>query len=400
VNNNLKGFQDIRFRRFKSFFGGEHMKKLLAPIVMVLIVAVGCLPTIPTYNQPPTAYIDVVSPSNANLGETVSFTGHGVDPDGNIGAYNWRSSLDGDLSTEPSFKTSSLSQGTHTIWFKVQDDGGDWSKEILTTVIVVPVGGGQLVVKSFGASPGKIVKGEASTLSWNVSGDATVSISPDIGDVALMGNRQVLPTKTTTYTLTATSAVGTVTATTQVVVEAIAFNKVELYSLAAEDGYVRGDGVVGQQVMVGYTAQKIGIQGFMSFDISAIPKGAVIKSASLDLDPGAVDVVGSPSSMGNLYICNHVYGGLDRNDYVVGPPAGVICSLGAWPSSCISSTLTVASVQAQVDSGSARLQVRLQFEKAPTTTSYSARWSEQLSSQEDNILDFVNANPKLIIEYQ
>jgi hypothetical protein len=376
------------------------MKKLLVPIVMVLTVAMACLPTIPTYNQTPTAYIDVVSPSNAALGEEVSFTGHGVDPDGNVGAYNWRSSLDGDLSTEPSFKTSSLSQGTHTIWFKVQDDGGDWSNEILTTVIVVPGGVGKPVLKSFGASPGKIAKGEASTLSWNVSGDATVSISPDIGNVALMGNREVLPTKTTIYTLTATNAAGTVTATTQVVVEATAFNKVELYTLAAEDGYVRGDGPVGQQVMVGYTAQKVGIQGFMSFDISAIPKGAVIKSASLDLDSGAVDVLGSPSSMGNLYICKQVYGKLDKTDYVVGPATGIICNIVTWPSSCSSSTVTVASVQEQVNAGNMRFQLRLQFEKVPTATSYSARWSEQLSSQEDNLLDFTGAKPKLIIEYQ
>jgi hypothetical protein len=377
------------------------MKKLLVPIVMVLTVAMGCLPTIPAYNQPPTAYIDVVSPSNANLGETVNFTGHGVDPDGNIGAYNWRSSLDGDLSNEASFKTSSLSQGTHTIWFKVQDDGGEWSKEILTTVIVVPVGVGQPVVNSFGASPGKIVKGEASTLSWNVSGDATVSISPDVGNVALMGNRQVLPTKTTTYTLTATSAAGTVMATTEVVVAAAPLNKVELYSLAAEDGYVRQDGQIGQKVMVGYTAQKIGIQGFMSFDISAIPKGAVIKSASLDLDPGAVEAAGSPfTRMGSLYICKQVYGKLDSSDYMSGPATGVVCSIISWPSSCVSSTLTVASVQEQVDAGNARIQLRLQFEKAPTAISYSTRWSEQLSSQEDNFLDFGNAKPSLIIEYQ
>ncbi|MFC2050141.1 hypothetical protein ACFLTN_03065, partial [Chloroflexota bacterium] len=218
--------------------------------------------------------------------------------------------------------------------------------------------------------------------------------------VGSSGTRVVLPTKTTTYTLTATSAAGTATATAQVVVEATPLNKVEVYSLAAEDGYVRADGVVGQKVMVGYTYQKIGIQGFLSFNISAIPKGAVIKSASIDLDSGAVDVAGSTSSMGNLYICKQVYGGLDKNDYIVGPATGSICSLVVWPSSCGSSTLTVAAVQEQVNDGNERFQIRLQFEKAPASTYYSTRWSEQLSAQEDNYLDFADAKPRLIVEYQ
>jgi len=342
----------------------------------------------------------VVSPANANLGETVSFTGHGVDPDGSIGAYNWRSSLDGDLSTLASFKTSSLSQGTHTIWFKVQDDGGGWSNEILTTVIVVPVGVGKPVVNSFNSNPGKVVPGGSSTLSWNVSGDATVSISPDVGNVGLSGTRVVLPGKTTTYNLTATNAVGTAKATAEVVVAAAPLNKVELYSLAAEDGYVRWDGQIGQDVVAGYTAQKIGIQGFMSFDISAIPEDAVIVSASIDLDSGAVDVLGSIASMGNLYICQQVCGKLDSNDYIFGPATGVVCTIVTWPSSCSSSTLTVAAVQNQVDVGDERFQLRLQFERAPAATSYSTRWSEQLSAQQDNYLDFADAKPKLVIEYQ
>ncbi len=101
------------------------MKKLLLPMAMILLVATGCLSGPAAPNQPPTAYIDSVSPTNIAPGETVTFTGHGIDPDGTVGAYSWRSSLDGDLSTAASFTTSSLSPGTHTIWFKVQDNDGD-----------------------------------------------------------------------------------------------------------------------------------------------------------------------------------------------------------------------------------------------------------------------------------
>jgi hypothetical protein len=291
------------------------MKRLLIPAIVVLVVAMGCLPISPAYNQPPTAYIDLVSPANAALGETVTFTGHGVDPDGSIGAYNWRSSLDGDLSTLASFKTSSLSQGTHTVWFKVQDDKGAWSKEILTTVIVVPAGSGQPVVKSFDANPGRIAPGDASTLSWDVSGAETVSIAPDIGNVGLSGTRVVLPTKSTIYTLTATNEVGTVTATAQVLIAEALSNKVNLYSIIAEDGQVRRDGYVGQAPDVGDTKSGTTIQGFVSFDISMIPQNATITAATLDLT--AAGVYGEPfSKLGTLLVYDCQYQTLRAQDFV------------------------------------------------------------------------------------
>jgi hypothetical protein len=81
----------------------------------------------------PTAIIDSITPDPAEQGtDTVSFTGHGTDPDGSVVAYNWRSSIDGQLSTSTSFTkpASELSVGTHTLYFKVQDDDGAWSTEV------------------------------------------------------------------------------------------------------------------------------------------------------------------------------------------------------------------------------------------------------------------------------
>ena len=81
---------------------------------------------------PPTAYIDSITPDPAEQGtDTVSFTGHGTDSDGSVDAYNWRSSIDSQLSTFSSFtkSASELSVGTHTIYFKVQDNDGAWSSE-------------------------------------------------------------------------------------------------------------------------------------------------------------------------------------------------------------------------------------------------------------------------------
>ena len=81
-------------------------------------------------NQPPTAFIDDISPNPAEEGQTVSFSGHGEDTDGTIVGYNWRSSIDGFLSDQASFSTSGLSPGTHTIYFKVQDNDSEWSTEV------------------------------------------------------------------------------------------------------------------------------------------------------------------------------------------------------------------------------------------------------------------------------
>ena len=87
-------------------------------------------------NQPPVAMIDSITPNPAVVGTTDAFAGHGTDTDGSIVAYNWQSSIDGQLSTAASFSSSSLSVGSHTIYFKVQDDDLAWSPEVSTTLTI------------------------------------------------------------------------------------------------------------------------------------------------------------------------------------------------------------------------------------------------------------------------
>jgi len=368
------------------------MKKLLFPIVVVLTLAIGCLPAPSASNQPPAAYIDLVSPANVAPGETVSFVGHGVDPDGSIAAYNWQSSLDGDLSTSASFTTSSLSQGTHTVWFRVQDDKGVWSKQVLTTVIVVPSEVGQPIVNSFNANPGKIAPGGSSVLSWDVSGAATVSIDQKIGNVGLSGTRVVLPTNTTTYTLTATNVVGTVTATTQITVVEALPTKLELYSIAAEDGQVRRDGYVGQEPDVGDTkgatpTGSVAIQAFVSFDISMIPEDAIITSASLDLTD--VAVFGEPFNvLGMLLVYDYQYKTLKASDFAIGPILGSIYNIAAPPSQPITSNILANAIQKQVDAGNTRFQLRFQFEKP-----YSY-------NNQANYVALGDGRTRLIVEYR
>ena len=90
---------------------------------------------IPT-NVGPLATIDSVTPSSPLPEETITFSGSGADFDGTIVAYSWYSTLDGPLSDQATFSTSMLSEGVHSIFFKVQDNTGAWSSEIETTVDV------------------------------------------------------------------------------------------------------------------------------------------------------------------------------------------------------------------------------------------------------------------------
>jgi len=363
------------------------MRKLLFPVVVVLILAVGCLTAPPVSNEPPTAYIDLVSPANVAPGETVTLTGHGVDPDGSIAAYNWQSSLDGDLSTSASFETSSLSQGTHTIWFKVQDDKGVWSKQVLTTVIVVPSEVGQPVVNLFEASPGIINPGGSSTLSWDVSGATTVLIDQQVGNVALSGNRVVVPTRTTTYTLTATNAIGTAKATAQVVITEVLPDKVELYSIVEEDGQVRRDGFVGQEPDVGDTKSGTTIQAFLSFDISMLPEDVVITSATLDLT--AASIYGEPfSKLGMLLVYDCKYQTLSARDFAIGPVPGALYTIPVPPSQPVTSHVLAKAVQKQLDAGSPRFQLRFQFEKP------------QFYNNQADYMALGEGRTRFVIEYQ
>ncbi|MCX6667766.1 MAG: right-handed parallel beta-helix repeat-containing protein [Euryarchaeota archaeon] len=93
-------------------------------------------------NQPPTAIIDSVSPNPATEGQTVYFSGHGTD-DGTIVDWEWESNINGVLNSSDVFNLASLSVGTHTISFRVEDDGGVWSNPDYETLVINPSGSQQ-----------------------------------------------------------------------------------------------------------------------------------------------------------------------------------------------------------------------------------------------------------------
>ena len=108
------------------------------PYVVLLLAVLALLffPEDVEANEAPTASIDSVTPNPVHEGAQVNFTGSGTDSDGVIIGYQWRSTLDGNLSSNASFSTSSLSYGNHSIYFKVRDNESLWSEEVLAYLYV------------------------------------------------------------------------------------------------------------------------------------------------------------------------------------------------------------------------------------------------------------------------
>ncbi len=385
------------------------MKKAALAILLGMVMIAGCARPAVNTKLAPLAYIDSVSAPQVFVGEKVSFTGHAVSSTGQVVAYTWRSSINGNLSQLASFETDKLTAGTHTIWFRAQDNYGNWSDEVGTNVsILIPGGPEKMSVRVFTATPPNITEGDWTNLSWDVSGYGSVRIDPDIGDVSMSGSRTVQPLQDTVYTIFGRNDEGVVTASTKVTVTPLHLYTLVLYSIAAEDGTVRKDKVVLDEVMVGENEMQVQMQGFLSFDLSAVPQGAIIKTVDLDLTNTVV--VNSPFPwQGALDIYNQQYGSsLRPNDYMVIVPAGYLYS---WSYNVVSTMVPdkpftspdfVTAVQKRVDAGDNRFQVRMQFEKYYyysrqdyTNGGYQSN-TYQTSA---NYLDIGSGNPKLTVRY-
>jgi len=104
-------------------------------------------------NGRPVARIDSVIPTYQVQGADVEFLGHASD-DGSISRYLWRSSIDGEFrnGSEESFTYNGLSNGTHTIYFSVQDNNGSWSYEDPISILINGIP--RAVIESISPNPG------------------------------------------------------------------------------------------------------------------------------------------------------------------------------------------------------------------------------------------------------
>jgi len=315
---------------------------VLSALLLIPILISGCFSGIPSditdiipdtgdSNQPPTAYIDLISPDEAAPGESISFTGHGTDTDGTIVAYRWSSNVDGQLSIAASFDTSELSEGDHIISFKVQDNNDTWSAAVeqIVTVVAPEVAPEELAILYFEADPASIISGHSATLRWATTGASEVSIDQSIGVVDAEGTYAVTlhGDQTITYTLTASD--GSDTVTTMVYVQSHLIMvmpdeyEVTLSAVVNDSGYVRSNGQVTQKyIYVGDDNNDIPLQGFFSFDISGLPEDANINSVIFDLSDHEVhnpSIYGDPfDDLGCLKVIVDDYGTLDSSDYT--PP--------------------------------------------------------------------------------
>ena len=201
------------------------MKKIIyGAITIMLLVNIACINIVPpgsgtdAQSAPPVAYIDAILPATVSSGEPVTFSGHGTDADGTIVGYEWRSSLSGVLSTVAQFTTSSLSAGTHTIYFRVRDNQNLWSVEVSGSVEVTPKVA-KPVINKFTAIPDSIVRGGSTELSWSVTGAKAIHIDNGVGSVTGVGSKMMYPSASTAYTLTASNEGGSVAATASVAVQ-------------------------------------------------------------------------------------------------------------------------------------------------------------------------------------
>ena len=83
-----------------------------------------------------------------------------------------------------------------------------------------PPAAGAPRIASFTAEPRSIERGQSATLRWSIASATEMTLDQGLGAVSANGNRQVFPSNTTTYTLTARSAGGT--DTRSVTVEVVA----------------------------------------------------------------------------------------------------------------------------------------------------------------------------------
>jgi hypothetical protein len=136
---------------------------------------------------------------------------------------------------------------------------------------------------------------------------------------------------------------------------------ISLGAVSYESGSVAANGTVSGGINVGDTADKDGVQGFLSFDISSIPKTAVIDTGALNLS--LYQIVGDPfGGLACLNVYQQDYTPLSSGDFFTGDPSG---SFMEWCSAADLSTVIVDSdfataIQARLGT-STRIQFRLQF---------------------------------------
>jgi len=233
-----------------------------------------------------------------------------------------------------------------------------------TADVTVQVQDEVLDIVFFGADPVSVQSGGVSELTWKTTGATQVRIDSVIVPAEGSMDVTVEGDQVHTYTLIATDGDDTLTAEVEIESYIAMPNHYEVTLVADlnQSGYVRSTGAPWTKyIYVGDDNNNIGIQGFVTFDISDIPDDAQIASVVVDLSDYD-SPHGTPfEDFGCLKAYAHNYGVLDGGDYwTLRRPAPI----GEW---CDWEDLDEPSVMSGFKTalanqvGEDRFQFRLQF---------------------------------------
>ncbi len=275
----IRGYPDDTFRP-----KGNATRAEAAVMAVRALRILGMTDEVPTIVSFTADFESIFAGSTATLGwEVTGATAIAIAP--NVGA----------VSPYGSVEVSPAATTTYTL--TATNNTGSATAQV--TIDVTPFGGiipppnGFILpppsIASFTVDREILPQGQTATLSWEVSGVAAVTIAPGIGEVSTTGTRAVSPAETTTYTLTASNASGSVSETVKISVarqvviqpgpgvgmDTFVFN----YSQSKNYG-TRKDLQVGTDKHIGmhFTARAL-----LQYDLSSIPQNAVIVSADLSL---------------------------------------------------------------------------------------------------------------------
>ncbi len=253
-----------------------------------------------------------------------------------------------------------------------------------------------LEIVFFEADPEAVQSGQSTTLSWETTGATQVQLFPLFGAVDTTGSVNVTVEGEQTYIFTLVATDGEETVTAQVTVVSYltmpTSHTVTLIANISESGYVRSTGVPwANYIYVGDDTNNIGLQGFVSFDISDVPGDAMITNVVVDLS-NRQSTYGTPfADLGCLRAYVQDYGELDGGDYFTGVATGAI---GRWCSQAEIDTPGGGDTGGFQDAlqdkiGEDRFQIRLQFNEMTTDG----------DNQNDLVRWYGDKLPQLVVTY-
>ncbi len=238
-------------------------------------------------------------------------------------------------------------------------------------------------IQYFSSDKNYVSPGGAVTLYWSTTDATLVSLEPG-GIVGIQGNLTVNPYVTSNYILTASNPYGSIKDTLTIYVGASGAIyqsgqeiAVTLSAIPAESGaLVKNNAVytVQETACVGDTNLNLPSRAFLSFDISGIPRNAVVTGAVLDLS--GYKKVGNPTydiamygNMGALEIYFFQYGALSDLDILAYNRPGTLVSGGniteypvsPWLIDAANSSNGEQVIQNLVQAGQSRCQFRMQL---------------------------------------